>query len=183
MRRYAVRLLISSLALVAGSQATTTAQSIAAPLTLAEAIRMASDQSESVQIARAGESRADADIQRAYSQRLPQVNFTGSYTRTLASEFSSAFEQTGPVCDPFIVDTTRPLADRVTEIERAATCGSLGGGGGLDFANLPFGQRNIYQLGFTFSQAVYAGGRIAAQQRQAVHYGRTGGVITLNAGG
>ena len=178
MRRYAVRLLISSLALLAGSQATATAQSVSAPLTLSEAIRMASDQSESVQIARAGESRADADIQRAYSQRLPQVNFTGSYTRTLASEFSSAFEQTGPVCDPFFVDTTRPLADRVTEIERAATCGSLGGGGGLDFANLPFGQRNIYQLGFTFSQAVYAGGRISAQQRQAAVSRDTAGLTT-----
>jgi outer membrane protein TolC len=135
-------------------------------LTLSDAIRMAADRSESVEISRAGESRADAEQRRTVSQRLPQVNFTGGYTRTLASEFSSAFEQTGPVCDPFSADPSRPLDERVAEIERAANCGSLTGGG-LDFSNLPFGQRNIYQLGLTFSQAVYAGGRISAQERQA----------------
>jgi outer membrane protein len=174
MNRHVVSLIVTSLALLAGA-APANAQ-LSGPLTLADAIRIASEQSESVDIARAGETRATADIRRAFSQRLPQVSFTGSYTRTLASEFSSAFEQTGPICDPFFLDTTRPLADRVAEIERAASCGSLVGGG-LDFSNLPFGQRNIYQLGFTFSQAVWAGGRISAQQRQAA-LGRDAAVMT-----
>jgi outer membrane protein TolC len=164
MRRHAASLFAVSLALLAcaaGAHAQTPGA-----LTLAEAIRIASEQSESVQIARAGESRAEAGIRQAGSQKLPQVSFTGSYARTLASEFSSAFEQSGPICDPFFLDTTRPLENRVAEIERAASCGSLAGGG-LDFSNLPFGQKNIYQLGFTFSQALYAGGRITAQERQA----------------
>lgn len=174
MRRHIVALFVTMLFLSAG--ASRALAQPAGPLTLADAIRIAADQSESVEIARAGETRADADVQRASSQKLPQVSFTGSYTRTLASEFSSAFEQTGPICDPFFLDSTRPLADRVAEIERAASCGSLTGGG-LDFSNLPFGQRNIYQLGFTFSQAVYAGGRIAAQQRQAA-IGRDSASIT-----
>lgn len=164
MRRHIVALLVPCVTLLAG--ATAARAQPTGPLTLADAIRIASEQSESVQIARAGESRADADQRRAFSQRFPQVSFTGTYSRTLASEFSSAFEQTGPVCDPFFVDATRPIEARVAEIERAASCGSLASGG-LDFANLPFGQKNVYQLGFTFAQAVYAGGRISAQERQA----------------
>ena len=176
MSRHAVSLLVTSL-FVLGAATAAGAQPPGS-LTLAEALRIASDQSEAVQIARAGETRAEADVQRAFSQRLPQVSFTGSYTRTLASEFTSAFSQTGPICDPFFLDTTRPLEARVAEIERAASCGSLTGGG-LDFSNLPFGQRNIYQLGFTFSQAVWAGGRISAQQRQAA-LGRHSATLTTS---
>ena len=136
-------------------------------LTLAEALRLASEQSEAVEIARAGETRADADIQRAFSQRFPQLNFAGGYTRTLASEFSSAFEPGGPPCDPLMVDPAQSLERRVTELERAASCGSIGTGGFFDFSDLPFGQRNIYQLGVDFSQALFAGGRITAQEEQA----------------
>ena len=66
-----------------------------APLTLDDALKQAAEKSDAVDVARAGESRADADIQRADSQRLPQVNFAGSYDRTLASEFSGAFESIG----------------------------------------------------------------------------------------
>src|SRR5690606_9947976 len=64
-------------------------------------------------------------------------------------------------------DPSRPLEERVGELERAADCGAIGGGGPFDFSNLPFGQRNIYQLGLEFSQALYAGGRIDAQGEQA----------------
>ena len=178
MTRDAVRPLAASLGLILTLAAAAHAQT-AAPLTLADAIRLAADRSESVQIAVAGESRAEAGVQTALSQRLPQVNGMASYTRTLASEFSSAFESTGPICDPFMVDATRPLADRVAEIERAASCGALGGGGGFDFENLPFGQRNIYQVGLEVAQAVYAGGRISAQQRQA-DLSREGAAITTS---
>ncbi len=139
----------------------------AGPISLADALRIAAEQSEAVEIARAGEARADAQEQQAFSQRFPQLNFAGGYTRTLASEFSSAFDSTGPVCDPLLVDPSRPLEERVGELERAASCGSIGMGGAFDFSNLPFGQRNIYQLGLEFSQALYAGGRIDAQGEQA----------------
>jgi outer membrane protein TolC len=135
------------------------------PLTLAEAIRLATTHSESLTVAHAAETRADADIARARSQRLPQVSTAASYSRTLASEFSVAIDTTAPVCAPFAPDPTKTLIDRVAEIERAAGCGSLGPS--FDFGNLPFGRKNIYQLGFSFAQALYAGGRIAAQERQA----------------
>lgn len=162
MRRYVAAIFSLLLLVAAAAHAQTPTR-----LTLADALRIATDQSEAVQIARAGEARADADIRRAFSLRFPQLNFAGGYTRTLASEFSSAFESSGPICDPFVVDPTAPLEKRVAEIERAASCGSIGMGGAFDFSKLPFGQRNIYQLGLEFSQALYAGGRIAAQEEQA----------------
>ncbi len=121
-------------------------------LTLADALRLADEHGESVAVARAGEAHASADVKRAGSQWYPQVNFTGGYDRTLASEFSGAFESAAPSCPSLAVNPDQPLEARVAELERAASCGALGGG--LNFGNLPFGQRNIYRLTFTFSQAV-----------------------------
>jgi outer membrane protein TolC len=135
-------------------------------LTLDQAIAMAADKSEALAIARAGEARADADQMRVNSQRLPQLSFTGSYDRTLASEFSSVLDSsTGPSCSALSVDAAKPLADRVGELERAAECGAIGPS--FNFGNLPFGQRNVYRLTFSFSQSVYSGGRIPAQRTQA----------------
>jgi outer membrane protein TolC len=149
-------------------------------LSLSEAIQLASERSEALAVARAGESRADAGAQRANSERLPQINFAGSYSRTLASEFSGAFGGAGPVCDPLSVDPSRPLTDRVAELERAAGCGAVGPS--FDLENLPFGQRNIYQLGLTFSQALYAGGRIDAQRTQASLARRVAELTTTGTG-
>jgi outer membrane protein TolC len=148
-------------------------------LTLDEALRLAADNSETISIARAGESRADADRIRANAQRLPQVNFTGAYDRTLASEFSSVLDASGPPCSPLAVDASKPLADRIAEIERAAGCGGLGPS--FDFANLPFGQRNVYRLSLSFAQPLYTGGRVAAQQRQADLGRRTAELATTSA--
>jgi outer membrane protein TolC len=134
-------------------------------LTLADAIRIATETSESLDIARAGESRADADVARADSLRLPHVNLLGGYTRTLASEFSIALENFGPPCAPLAVNPGAALPDRVGELERAAGCGAIGPS--FNFGDLPFGQRNAYQATLSFAQAVYSGGRITAQRRQA----------------
>jgi outer membrane protein TolC len=166
----------AALLLAAGMATTAAAQT---PLTLADALRLAIEHSETVAIARTAETRADADRARATSQKLPQVNASASYSRTLASEFSRALDDTGPVCAPFAPDPAKPLEDRVAEIERAAGCGSLGPS--FSFADLPFGQRNIYQFGFTFAQALYAGGRITAQQREAEAGRRTAALATSTA--
>src|SRR5690606_4371830 len=115
----------------------------------------------SVEIARQGEVRADAEILRVRSQRRPQLSFVGTYSRTLASEFSGAFESAGPACPPLTVDPTASVTARVTELERAATCGAIIPD--LGFEDLPFGQRNIYQFSFSFTQALYTGGRINAE--------------------
>jgi outer membrane protein TolC len=134
-------------------------------LTLEDALARAREVSAALGVARAGESRADAQIQLARSQRFPQVSFAGSYDRTLASEFSDAFDVVAPPCAPLSVDPSRPIAERVAEIERAAICGALGPA--FNFGDLPFGQRNIYRATVSFSQALFTGGRLDAERAQA----------------
>jgi outer membrane protein TolC len=73
---------------------------------------------------------------------MPQLFGSASYDRTVKSEFEGLFD-TG---------TTDPGTDP---------------GGDVDFSNLPFGQANVYRLGLSFSQVLYAGGRIKAQEAQA----------------
>jgi len=54
-------------------------------LTLDRAIELAVEHSEALDIAHAGEARADADAVRVKSQRMPQLNMASTYSRTLAS--------------------------------------------------------------------------------------------------
>jgi outer membrane protein TolC len=142
-------------------------------LTLADALRFAEGRSEQVAIARAVERSAVAEEVRARAQLFPLLQGSFSYTRTLASQFSSAFgaEESGPpqACPPLTVDPTAPIEQRVAEVERVLNCPPDGffGLGGDAFRNLPFGRTNIWQTGFSFSQALYTGGRISALRRQA----------------
>jgi outer membrane protein TolC len=110
-------------------------------MTLDDAIDLAEARSEQIAIAQFGVERAMAGEQRARSDRLPQLAAGASYDRTLRSEFSGLFS------------------------------GDAGGSGDSgfsgDFSDLPFGQANAFRLSLAFSQALYAGGRIDAQQRLA----------------
>lgn len=108
-------------------------------LTLEDALQRADTHSEAIVISGAGESRAHADFGRANSQRYPQVTFAGTYDRTLASEFSGVFDNTG---------------------------GGMGDSG-TDFSNLPFGQANTYRFNFSLTQQLYTAGRTQAQLSQA----------------
>jgi outer membrane protein TolC len=110
----------------------------ARPLTLDEVIDLAEARSEQIAIAQFGVARALAGEQRARSERLPQLAGGASYDRTLRSEFSGLFTGGGD--------------------------GSGDSGFGGDFSDLPFGQANAFRLSLAFSQALYAGGRIVAQQ-------------------
>jgi outer membrane protein TolC len=106
-------------------------------LTLDEALALAEDRSEQVAIAAAGVERARGGQVRARSERLPQLAGAASYDRSLASEFEGIFDD-----------------------------GFFGGDGGEDL-DLPFGRKDTYRLNLGFSQALYAGGRITAQEDQA----------------
>ena len=108
-------------------------------LTLDAVIDLAEARSEQIAIAQFGVTRAVAGEQRARSERLPQLAGGASYDRTLQSEFEGIF-----------------------------SAGDGDGGIGGDFSELPFGQPNAFRLNLAFSQAVYAGGRIDAQQQLAV---------------
>lgn len=109
-------------------------------LTLEEALRRAEAQSESLVIAAAGSSRAQADLKRTNSQRYPQISFSGGYDRTLASEFSGVFGN-------------------------GSSTGE--GGGDIDFSDLPFGQANAYRFTLSGSQLLYTAGRVDKQRQQA----------------
>src|SRR4051812_35102139 len=96
------------LALTAAAVVPAAAQQPAAPratgrpvrLSLDEALRMAQAQSQTVDIARAGVTRATGQQVQARSQYLPQLNGTAGYTKTLKSQFSgfasSASKDTTP---------------------------------------------------------------------------------------
>jgi outer membrane protein TolC len=187
--------MITGLVLFAGAtqlsaQVTTpaaSAEGAAAPLSLEEAVRIGESQSEAVRIARAGVGRSEGQQLQAKSQYLPQVYGSGSYTRTLKSQyegFGSSVDTTTsnapePPCDDYLKDETAPIGDRVAGLELAARCAS-GINPFASFSSLPFGQANQYNFGLSFSQSLFSGGRIGAQAR-AADAGRRTAEIELTA--
>jgi len=143
-------------------------------LSLAEALRLAEDASESVVVARAGVMRSEGELKRARSEYFPQVFASASYTRTLASEFS-AFSSDGGSdsssspsedCGSFTPNPALPLSERVDSLEAAVRCQSDANPFAA-FSDLPFGRENQWRLDLTVSQTIFAGGRVAAQSRIA----------------
>ena len=143
-------------------------------LSLADALRLALSQSEAVQIARAGVTRATGAHYQARSAYLPQINATAAYTRTLRSQFSgisaasSAPDTAAPpppaVCAPRIPANATPQ-ERQAALDAAVTCPAPTGG--INFSKVGFGAPNQWVLGLSFSQSVFAGGRIAGQNQAA----------------
>jgi len=158
-------------------------------LSLAEAVRTAEAQSEAVRIARAGVQRAQGQQYQARSQRLPQLNGSASYTRTLASQFdiggsAPAPDTTQPAapappCNGYLRDPLATTAERLAGLEDAARCAQ-----GIDpfgaFGTLPFGQENQYNIGVSLSQNLFTGGRVNAQNSVA-NSGRRTAEIELAA--
>ena len=143
------------------------------PISLDQALRLGEAHSEEVRIARAAVQRARGQQLQARSQLLPQLYGSLEYTRTLRSQFeefaSSAggdttTPPTGPdsiahaLCAPYYLRPDATLAERQAALDLARTC--TGSGGGLDFSNLPFGQKNQYTIGLSGRQTLFAGGRI-----------------------
>ncbi len=149
-------------------------------LSLEDALRLAGARSEAIRIAEASLSRARGEQLRARSQLLPQLNASAGYLRTLRSQFQD-IELPPPNPDALnpITDPARPdlpancfnylnrggtFDQRLAGLEDAARCS--GDPFGI-FSSLPFGQEHAYSLGLAFSQNLFAGGRIVAQQRAA----------------
>jgi outer membrane protein TolC len=154
-------------------------------ITLDDALGLAEPHSEQVTIAEAGVTRAESEQKRAHSEWLPQLSASASYDRALASEFSGIFDATGPSCTGLTIDTQAPLQDRVAEIERALrdcppTGAFFGGGSDDDGEALPFGRANTYRVNLAFSQNVYTGGRLQAQDARA-RLGRENAALTLTS--
>ena len=159
-------------------------------ISLSDAVRTAEAQSEAVRIARAGVQRAQGQQYQARSQRLPQLNAAASYTRTLASQFNvggdaipapdpSEPTPPAPPCNAYLRDASATIAERLAGLEDASRCaqgenpfGALG--------SLPFGQKNQYNAGLSFSQNLFTGGRVNAQNSVASS-GRRAAEIELAA--
>jgi outer membrane protein TolC len=172
--------------------ATITAQAMtAAPgrqLSLADAVRMGESQSEAVRIARAGVQRSEGQQLQARSQYLPQIYGSGSYTRTLKSQYSGAFggstdttTSTAPEgpCDKYLAPETASVTERLAGLDLAARCAS-GINPFASFKSLPFGQENQYNFGLSLSQNIFNGGRVAAQTA-AANAGRRSAELELTA--
>jgi outer membrane protein len=170
--------------------ATNASQPGAVALSLDAAVRMAEAQSEAVRIARAGVQRSQGTQLQARSQLFPQISGTGSYTRTLKSQYSgsgiggttdttTAPASPAPPCDDYLLGETASIAERVAGLETASRCAS-----GLNpfaaFSSLPFGQANQYSLGLGVSQNLFSGGRVSAQNAAAAA-GHRSAAIELTA--
>jgi outer membrane protein len=106
-------------------------------LSLDDALRIGSGESETVWVAEAGVMRAVGSEMVSRSGLFPQLSGTADYTRTLRSQFQGLFNNVPS------------------------------GQGGGSLQNLPFGRTNQYTLGLNFSQFVFDGGQTVARLRAA----------------
>jgi len=142
----------------------------ARPLSLDEALTVAESVSDQIVVAQAGVMRARGQRLQAASQRYPQLNATASYSRALASQFSSVggggtdtTTTTGPTdCGKFTPNPGLPVDQRLDSLEHAVDC-SVNGSPFASLGDLPFGRENTWSYGLNLSQNLFAGGRIAAQ--------------------
>jgi outer membrane protein TolC len=150
--RLTVAALVLGTAQANAQQPGTTQAAATITLSLDDALRLVQTASQTIEVARAGVVRATGGRLQARSQYLPQLNATAGYTKTLKSQFSS-----------FGGGGASPAPDTTTTPDSAAA----GGGGGFDLSKTSFGATNQYAFGLNFSQNVFAGGRITAQNRAA----------------
>lgn len=140
-------------------------------LTLDEALQLAEGGSEQVAAAQAGVRRAEGQVDLARSGLFPQLTSSVAYTRTLQTQFAGIFDPDAAAtpCAGLTVNPAAPIEQRIAELERYLQCppGNPFGGGGESDADLPFGQLNTYTANLQFSQRVYDGGSLRAQERQA----------------
>ena len=142
LRRLTLVIALAGAPAGAGAQQAAPPTGAPLPLSLAEAVRLAERESESVRIARAGVDRARGQHMQARSQLFPQVTGTASYQHALQLQFQE-------------------ISKRVTTSD---TGGSGNSGGG--FADSPlarvFASPNTMLLGIAASQTIYSGGRVSA---------------------
>lgn len=171
--------------LIVGSQIAT-AQSAPRSLSLEEALSLARPASEALGLAMVGVDRARGQALQARSELFPQLSGSFSYARQLKSQFDNVFggttaDTTAPVpsgCGAFVPDPTKPLTERLAELERAVQCPIANPLAG--FSRLPFGRKNTYTLGLAGSQVLFDGGRIFGQMK-AAEAGRVSANIALTS--
>jgi outer membrane protein TolC len=141
-------------------------------LSLDDALRLAEQQSPTIEVARSNVVRATGQRYQARSQFFPQLNATAAYGKTLESQFSSFSGTATPVdttkpqlqalCTPNIPANATP-DQRLAALAQSSSCQSSTSGLGFDLSKTSFGAKNQWTVGLNFSQNVYTGGRITAQ--------------------
>jgi outer membrane protein TolC len=146
-------------------------QPAAAPLrlTLAEAVRRATERGEEVRLAQSAVDDAHSQVVQARADALPQVRLGMTYQRTFASPFQSS--GTGPNFGSFSPDTSLPLDQRVRYLESQYDS-TVGRGIGSLFASTPFGSENTWTGNLTVSQLLFQGNKVGAGLRGARAYER-----------
>jgi outer membrane protein TolC len=144
-------------------------------LSLNDAITIAQDKSQVVRIANNAILRAHGNQYVARSGLFPQLSASANYTRTLASQFASAFSTpaktapSGPVgpCNQYLFNGDSSQLARVAGLENYARCTVAGNAasdeaiGGIDFSKVGFGSVNGYTIGLSGSQNIFTGGRLS----------------------
>lgn len=167
-----VVLLFTAVLCAGGVSSTVRAQSVPArpdtasaatlSLSLADALDRANTKSEEVRLARAQVEQAQAEVTSAWSEALPQISGSLSYTRTFQSPYnnsSGGFQL--PDSLRFNPDSTASVDQRLSYLEHNAPLAGLTGMSSL-FGNLPFGQQHTYNASLTAKQMLYSGGRVGA---------------------
>ena len=116
------------------------------PLSLNDALRMATGASETVAIARAGEQRSRGQQAQARSARLPQLGTTLNWQKTLQNQFASASKSSSGTTT---TKDTSAAANATSSLTRI------------------FASEYNFNLGITASQPIYTGGRAMANIRAA----------------
>lgn len=142
------------------------------PLSLVEALDLAEGESEAVGIARQEIARAEGEQRRARSGYFPQLTGLASFQRALQSQFSTLQgdgSTSGPSeeCPDFVPHPGLPLDQRIDSLESALRCASTSNPFAGLGSDLPFGRENTYRFGLSFSQTIFAGGRVSGQVRAA----------------
>ena len=140
-------------------------------MTLDDALALAEAKNEQIAIATAGVTRAQGDEMRARSEIFPQFS-ASAVLRSRAGDAVRGHLRLRPDrrCTPLTVNPAAPIADRITEIERAlqdcppssnffggGSGGGSGEGEGESENELPFGQANTISLNLIFSQNALLG--------------------------
>jgi len=148
-------------------------------LSLEDALQITQAQRQSIEVARAGVVRAEGQRLQTRSQYFPQLNGTAAYTKTLQSQCSNfassaastprdtTTPKTQALCAPTLAANATP-EQRAAALAQAASCQSgSSSSSGFDLSKTSFGATNQWNLGLSFSQNVFAGGRISAQNSAA----------------
>jgi outer membrane protein TolC len=140
-------------------------------VSLEQALRMAESQSEVLDVARAGITRATGQRYQARSQYMPQLNGSAGYVKTLRSQFQGLAGQATvdttvapsppALCAPTIPENATP-EQRAAALAQATTCPAASS---LDFSSVGFGAKNQWTWALQLSQNLYTGGRVHAQTR------------------